>query len=63
MAGMHINPEHEGDFHKDVGRAAGKPITAGDIMKGLDSSKSAVRKRANFARMAKRHFKPLEKSA
>jgi hypothetical protein len=58
---MHINPEHKGLFHKDVGEPADKPITGADVMKGLDSSDPAVRRRANFARMAKRKFKPLKK--
>ena len=51
MAGMHINPKHEGLFHKDVGKSKDSPITAADVMKGLSSGSAAVRKRANFARM------------
>jgi hypothetical protein len=63
MAAIHINPKHEGYFHKDLGKKKDAPITAADVMKGLHSGSAAERKRANFARMAKRHFKPLGKSA
>lgn len=58
---MHINPEHEGKFHEDVGKSVDAPITLKDVAKGLHSKSGAVRKRANFARMAKRRFKPLSK--
>ena len=58
---MHINPAHKGLFHEDVGKAQDKPITAADVMQGLHSKDPAVRRRANFARMAKRKFKPLKK--
>jgi hypothetical protein len=58
---MHINPAHRGKFHEDLGLAPNAAITGADVMKGLDSSDPAVRRRANFARMAKRKFKPLKK--
>lgn len=61
MAAIHINPDHRGEFARDVGKKPGEPITGADVMKGLDSSSPAERKRANFARMAKRHFKALKK--
>ncbi len=54
-----INPAHEGLFRKETHTPAGKPVSAGAIMSKLKSPDAAVRKRANFARMAKRHFKPL----
>jgi hypothetical protein len=60
---MKLNPAHEGLFHEDVGKSPKAPITAADVMKGLHAKDPAERKRANFARMAKRHFKPLKKSA
>lgn len=51
MAGhpIHINPAHKGKFTK-------RGITPAE---GLKSKSGLVRKEANFARMAKRHFKPL----
>ena len=51
---IHIKPSHKGLFHKDVGKAPGAPITGADIRKGLASSSPAERKRANFARNAKK---------
>lgn len=48
----------KGQMHRDLGKAQGSPITQADIRK--EASKGPVEaKRANFARMAKRHFKPL----
>lgn len=49
--GMHINPAHKGKFTK-------RGIS---VEKGLHSKSKVVREEANFARMAKRHFKPLAK--
>lgn len=49
MAGMHINPAHKGKFTR-------RGIT---VKEGLASKSGLVRKEANFARMAKRHFTPL----
>lgn len=54
-----IKPSHRGLFHKDVGKGEDKPITNTDVQQGLASDDPAVRRRANFARMAKRGFKPL----
>jgi len=48
----------KGAMHKDLGKAPGAPITQSDIKK--EAAKGPLgAKRANFARMAKRHFKPL----
>jgi hypothetical protein len=50
-AGIHIKESHEGKFtarHESPSQ-------------GLHSRSSTVRKEANFARMAKRHWKPLKK--
>ena len=49
-----IKPSHKGLFHKDVGKKPGEKITGGDIRKGLNSSNPAERKRANFARNARK---------
>ena len=48
-------------MHRDLGKKPGAPITQSDIKK--EAAKGPVEaKRANFARMAKRHFKPLGES-
>jgi hypothetical protein len=48
----------KGQMHKDLGKSPGAKITSGDIAK--EKAKGGIyAKRANFARMAKRHFKPL----
>lgn len=48
---MHINPAHRGKF-------TAKGIS---VEEGLRSKDATTRKEANFARMAKRHFKKLKK--
>lgn len=56
---MHINPAHKGKFtEKMTGSKSGK-LTGKDVEKGLHSGNATTRKEANFARMARRHFKPL----
>ena len=51
----------KGAMHRDLGKAPGSPITSRDISK--EAAKGPLgAKRANFARMAKRHFKPLGES-
>ena len=51
----------KGQMHRDLGKKPGSPITGKDIKK--EAAKGPVEaKRANFARMAKRHFKPLGES-
>lgn len=59
MAAPHIKPEHKGLMHKDLGVAANKPLTVGQIMKERNSKDPKKEKRGTFALMAKRHFKPL----
>jgi hypothetical protein len=45
-------------MHRDLGKPAGAPITQNDIKR--EAAKGPLgAKRANFARMAKRHWKPL----
>ena len=55
-SGIHIKPENKGKFtktQKETGKSASE----------LKHSKNPVtRKRANFALMAKRHWKPLKKT-
>lgn len=46
---IHINPAHKGKF-------TARHVS---VKEGLKSKSGLVRKEANFARMAKRHFKPL----
>lgn len=45
-------------MHKDLGLKPKAPITQADIRKEAKKGPLGA-KRANFARMAKRHFKPL----
>ncbi len=48
-------------MHRDLGKKPGSPITGKDIK--TEAAKGPLgAKRANFARMAKRHFKPLGES-
>lgn len=54
LHGIHIKKSHEGRFHKDVGKKPGEKITSADIEKGLRSKNPAERKRANFARNARK---------
>jgi hypothetical protein len=54
LHGIHIKASHKGLFHKDVGKKAGEKITSSDIQKGLHSKSGAERKRANFARNARK---------
>lgn len=51
LHGIHIKPSHRGKF-------TAKGIS---VEEGLHSKDATTRKEANFARMAKRHFKPLKK--
>ena len=53
--GIDINPENKGKF------TATKERTGKTTSELLDSPNKTTRARANFARMAKRHWKPLKK--
>lgn len=53
---MHINPAHKGLFTKKA-HAAGKSV--GEYAKEEAHAGGTLGKEANFARMAKRKFKPL----
>ena len=57
--GIKIKKSHEGLFTKKMTGSKSGKLTGADVSKGLHSKSSATRKQANFARMAKRHFKPL----
>jgi hypothetical protein len=59
MAAPTINPAHKGLLHEDLGIPKGEPIPAGKLMRALHAKNPDERKRANFARMAKRGWKPL----
>lgn len=48
----------KGAMHRDLGKPQGAPITQSDIKREAARG-GKFAKRANFARMAKRHFKPL----
>jgi hypothetical protein len=51
----------KGAMHRDLGKAPSSPSTQSDIR--TEAKKGPLgAKRANFARMAKRHFKPLGES-
>jgi hypothetical protein len=49
-----IKPSRKGLLHKDLGVPAGDKIPAGKLQAALASSSPAIRKRANFARNAKK---------
>lgn len=55
---IHINPAHKGLFTKKA-KAAGKSVQ--QYAKEKAHAGGKLGKEANFARMAKRHFEPLEK--
>ena len=58
---MAIGPIKKGAMHRDLGKKPGSPITQADIR--TEAKKGPLgAKKANFARMAKRHFKPLGES-
>ncbi len=58
MSGKPIGPIKKGAMHRDLGLKPGAKITSKDIAKEAKKGPLGA-KRANFARMAKRHFKPL----
>ena len=53
-----IGPIKKGAMHRDLGKKPNAPITRSDIKREARKGPRGA-KRANFARMAKRHFKPL----
>lgn len=57
--GMKIKPSHRGLFTKKMTGSKSGKLTGKMVQKGLHSGSPSTRKQANFARMAKRHFKPL----
>lgn len=57
---MHIKPENRGKFTRKMGKTEGH-LTDADVSRGLSSSSGTTRKEANFARMARRKWKPLAK--
>jgi len=59
MAAIHINPAHKGKFTKKMTGSKTGNLTGSDVQRGLHSKSGETRKEANFARTARRHFKPL----
>lgn len=59
MAGIHIKPSHKGLFTKKA-HAAGKSV--GEFATEEADAGGKLGKEANFARMARRGFKPLPPS-
>jgi len=59
--GIHIKPQNRGKFTKEMTGSKSGKLTDKDVSRGLHSGSAATRRRANFARMARRHFKPLTK--
>ncbi len=51
---IRIKPSHRGLLHKDLGVPQSQPIPASKLQQALESANPAVRKRANFARNAKK---------
>lgn len=60
--GIHIKPSHKGLFTKKMTGSKKGKLTGADVQEGLHSSSGSTRKQANFARMARRGFKPLRKA-
>lgn len=56
---IHIKPANKGKFTKKMTGSQSGKLTNSDVNQGLHSKSAATRKEANFARMARRHFKPL----
>ena len=53
-SGIHINPEHKGELHRDLGIPEGEPIPLEKIEEALKSKDPAVRMRARFALNARK---------
>jgi hypothetical protein len=56
---MHLNPKHKGKFTQKMTGSKKGHLTGKDVSKGLHSKSPETRQEANFARMARRDFKPL----
>lgn len=54
MAKIAIKPSRKGLLHKNLGVPPGDKIPAGKLNEALNSESGAVRKRANFAKNARR---------
>jgi hypothetical protein len=57
--GIHIKPSHKGRFTQKMTGSKSGNLSSADVSKGLKSKSASTRKQANFARMARRGFKPL----
>ncbi len=49
-----IAPSHKGMLHEDLGIPQGEKIPMGKVMSAMNSPSPAVRRRANFAKNAKK---------
>lgn len=56
---MKIKDSHVGRLHEALGIPEGKPIPMNKIHAALNSKKPGMKSMANFARMAKRHWRKL----
>lgn len=54
MSKIKIKPSHKGLLHKNLGVAAGKKIPASKVEKATHSKDPAVKKRAVFAKNARK---------
>lgn len=57
--GISINPKNKGKFTKKMTGSKTGDLKNVDVQRGLQSDSPETRKEANFARMARRGFKPL----
>lgn len=52
--GIHIKPSHKGLLHKDLGKKSGTKLSDKDLDKAAKSKDPAERKRAVFAKNARK---------
>jgi hypothetical protein len=54
LHGISIKPSHKGLLHKDLGKKAGSKLSESDLDKAANSKNPAERKRAVFAKNARK---------
>ena len=54
LHGIHIKKSHAGLLHKDLGKSKDAKLSAADLAKASKSSNPAERKRATFAKNARK---------
>jgi len=57
MSSIHIKLENKGKLHKNLGVPQGKKLTEGELERAKHSDSAAVRKRATFAKNARKWAK------